>query len=90
METAEKTIESTKERGAVSMSPSTSLLDSIMDAVRNTPQKLHEYMCHGDYHGYHAPDYETIRAKIEALLSNASGESRAIARTLDPVVGDFE
>lgn len=57
--------------GAASrQSRSKDLLDSIMDAIRNTPQKRREYLCHGDYH----TDYEAIRAKIDALLSNAPTE----------------
>ena len=50
------------------------LLDSIMDVVQNTPQKLHGYFCHGDYHSYRAPDYETIRERVSELLSNVTSE----------------
>ena len=55
---------------------STHLLDSIMDAIRNTPQKRHEHFCHGDYHCDYHTDYDAIRTKIEALLSNVKGETQ--------------
>lgn len=76
METAEKTIGSTQEVGAVHMSPSTPLLDSIMDAIRNTPHQRHEYVCHGNYHCDYYTDYKAIRAKIDALLSNVEGHAQ--------------
>ena len=46
------------------------LLDNIMDVIKNTPEKLVTYECHGELHIYSQTDYEAIRMKISSLLSN--------------------
>ena len=49
---------------------SDALLDSILDAIRTTPQIRKTYFCHGEPHSDYYTDYTVLRTRIGALLSN--------------------
>jgi len=46
-----------------------SLIDEIILAIRNTPDKDHEYMCHGEPHCDSVRDYDALRDRIGRVLA---------------------
>ena len=56
------------------------VLDALVEVVRTTPQKRHEYMCHGDPHCYSATDYGALREQFKTILSNDQAQTPSEAR----------
>ena len=44
------------------------IVREIMDILKNVKSKHQGYMCHGEYHGYSAPDYEDVEKRVRELL----------------------